>query len=91
MKDYGRTGYSKDINKTYLKDYSAFGKEAGLGRMKASDLGKNIGMRDYEKTIDTDKYERYENLRANMYGENAPGVTKKDLLTGYRQSLRGNY
>lgn len=36
------------------------------------------------------KYDRYDNLRGNAYGENTPsGLTRKqDPLAGYRGSMR---
>ena len=97
MKEYGRTtgagGLSKEMNKDYLKDYSAvLGREAGLARMKASEIGKSIGGREYGRGVDVSKYERYGDLKGGAYGENTPGVARKqDAMSGYRASLRGDY
>lgn len=35
--------------------------------MKASDIGKSIGTKDYEKGIDLSKYDKYDNPRSNAY------------------------
>lgn len=55
------------MSKEYLKDYSALNMRDEIAKMKTIDVGKSIS-RDYGKSIDHLKLNRYDRQQGNVYG-----------------------